>query len=425
MNKMRKILFLAMIAIFATGSLYAQKSVLKDAKRAIGNDLNEARTLIKQATTNPETATEPETWKVWGDIGNKAFDNERTLEMLGKQSNQQAMFEGLLESYRPYLVADSLGELPDEKGRVRNKYRKDIAGILKANHPFYINGGIFFNEKQDYKKAGDFFEIYWNIPSLPMYAGQKDAFLMDSTYQTIKYYAVISAILAKDHNKAIGMLKRISEEPFIENSTYKESDVYELISGEYLQIGDTTLYMKTLYEGAEKFPKSKFFIPNLVNAFIKDGDNAKAMEYLDKAISNDPSNACDLNTVKGALLADKGDYAAAESEYKKALAQDPQCARAMESMAVNYILQAQDLKEKTATLNDRKQQVENDKKTIELYQLALPHLEKYTQILKGNNAEKADIDAALMKLRNVYYNLSLMGVDKSAQLKEVEKELEL
>ena len=30
-----------------------------------------------------------------------------------------------------------------------------------------------------------------------------------------------------------------------------------------------------------------------------------------------------------------------------------------------------------------------------------------------------------MKLRNVYYNLSMMGVDKSVQLKEEEKELGL
>ncbi|HBX20635.1 MAG TPA: hypothetical protein DEF88_09330 [Porphyromonadaceae bacterium] len=423
---MRKLFFLTAVAVFAASSIFAQKSALRDAKRSLGsNDLNEARTLIKQATTNAETANDPETWKIFGDIGNKAFDNERTNEMLGKQANQEVMFNGLLESYIPYLKADSLGELPDAKGKVKNKFRKDIAGILKANHPFYINGGIFFNEKQQYAKASDFFEIYWNIPTLPMFAEQKDAFLIDSTFQTIKYYAIITAIQAKDHKRALSMLKRAANEPFIPNTAYQESDIYELIASEYIQQGDTAKYIETLYEGAEKFPKSKYFIPNLVNVFIRQGDNQKAMEYLDEAIKNDPSNACDLNSVKGALLAEKGDYATAEEEYNKALAQDPNCERALEALAVNFILQAQNLKEKTATMADRKLQLENDKKTVDFYQRALPHLEKFTKLLKDRTADKTEIDGALMKLRNVYYNLSMMGVDKSAQLKEVEAELGL
>lgn len=423
---MKKFLFLTMVAVFSASSIFAQKSAVKDAKRALGNnDLNEARTLIKQATSNPETANDPETWKIYGDIGNKAFDNERTKEMLQKPADSKAMYDGLMESYAPYVKADSLGQLPDEKGRVKNKVKKDISGVLKANHPFYINGGIYYNEQKDYKKATDFFEAYWNIPALPMFEGQKDAFVLDSTYQTIKYYAIITSITGQDHKRALSLLERASKEPFIENSAFKESDIYELMASEYLQLGDTVKHVEALYAGAEKFPKSKYFIPNLVNHFIRKGENEKAMEYLDSAIKNDPSNACDLNSVKGALLAEKKDYAGAEAEYRKALEQDPNCERALENIAVNYILQAQDLKEEAAKMTDRQKQMESDKKTVELYQKSLPSLEKYAELLKTRKADKKEIDAALMKLRNVYYNLSNMGVDKSAQLKEVEAELGL
>lgn len=423
---MRKILFLTMIAVFSAGSILAQKSAIKDAKRALGrDDLNEARTLVKQAATHAETANDPETWKIMGDIGNKAFDNERTKAMLGKEANDKVMYDGLYESYQPYLKADSLGELPDEKGRVKNKFRKDIAGILRANHPFYINGGVYYNEQRDYKKATDFFEIYWNIPSLPMFEDQKDAFVIDSTFQTIKYYAIITAIQAEDHNRALSMLERAAKEPFIENSAYKESDIYELMASEYMNLGDTVKYLETLNLGAERFPNSKYFIPNLINVFIRQGDTQKAMDYLDQAINNDPANACDLNSVKGALLAEKGDFAAAEAEYTKALTQDPNCERALEAIAVNYILQAQDLKEKTAMLSDRQQQMANDKITIDFYQKSLPSLEKYTELLRARNAEKHELESALLKLRNVYYNLSSMGVDKAAELEKVEKELNL
>ncbi|MDD2327831.1 MAG: hypothetical protein PHZ13_05885 [bacterium] len=423
---MRKILFLTLMALLTTGSVFAQKSALKDAKRALGrDDLNEARTLIKQAAEHNETATDPETWKVWGDIGNKAFDTQRTNTMLGKAANDKVMYDGLMESYHPYLKADSLGELPDKKGKVKNKFRKDIAGVLRANHPFYINGGVFYNEQRDYKKATDFFQIYWDIPTLPMFAEEKQSFVLDSTYQTIKYYAIITAIQAEDHKRALAMLERAAKEPFIENSAYKESDIYELMASEYLQLGDSAKFIEVLHLGAERFPSSNYFTPNLVNVFIREGNTDEALQYLDRAIQNNPENACDLNSVKGALLAEKGDYDAAEVEYNKALAQDPNCERALEAIAVNYILQAQNLKEKTAMISDRQQQMQNDKKTVELYQKSLPSLEKFAELLKGRKAPENEIESVLLKLRNVYYNLSSMGVDKSKELEAVEKELNL
>ena len=426
MNIMRKILFLTMIAVFSAGSIFAQKSAIKEVKRSLGrNDLNEARTLIKQAGEHAETSKDPETWKIMGDIGNKAFDNERTKAMLGQGSNDQAMYDGLMESYLPYLKADSLGELPDDKGRVKNKFRKDISAILKANHPFYINGGVFFNEQRNYSKAADFFEVYWNIPTLPMYQAEVNAFLLDSTYQTIKYYAIITTIQAQEHERALKMLERAAKEPFVANSAFQQSDLYELMASEYISLGDSAKYLETLYLGADKFPESKYFLPNLVNVFIREGNTEKALAYLDQAILNDPTNSCDLNSVKGALLSETGDFEAAEAEYNKALAQDPNCERALEAVAVNYILQAQNIKDETMNLGDRQQQLQNDKKTVELYQKSLAPLEKYRTLLNERNANESEIQSALLKLRNVYYNLSNMGVDKSKELQEIESVLDL
>ncbi|MDR1742846.1 MAG: hypothetical protein LBR48_03375 [Dysgonamonadaceae bacterium] len=421
---MKKILFLLAIAAFSGGAVFAQKSAVKDAKRALGsNDLSEARTLIVPATTNPETAKDPDTWKIYGDIGNKAFDNERASSIIGKQHNEKAMYEGLLESYRPYVISDSLGELPNEKGKVKNNVRKDIVNILRANHPYYINAGIYFSDQKDMKKAADCFEIYWNLPDLTLFAGEKTPFVKDSTYQIIKYYAIISSIQGQDHKRAIKLLQRASKEQFIENSQCKESDLYELLASEYYQQGDSVNFMNVLHEGAEKFPKVNYFMSNLVNVFIRQGQHDKAMQYLDQAIQNDPTNACDFNSVKGALLTEAKKYEEADVAFQKALAQDPNCERALEALAVNYIVRAQDLKEISASLSDRKQQAENDKAIVDLYQKSAPLLERYRDLLKARNAEESDIKAALFKLQNAYYNLSNLGIDKSKELDEIEKVL--
>ncbi len=67
---------------------------------------------------------------------------------------------------------------------------------------------------------------------------------------------------------------------------------------------------------------------------------------------------------------------------------------------------------------------EFDKATSEQYLKALPYLEKYHELLNVRNADEYDRKAILMKLQNVYYNLSLLNIDKAAELKVIEDALE-
>ena len=99
---------------------------------------------------------------------------------------------------------------------------------------------------------------------------------------------------------------------------------------------------------------------------------------------------------------------------------DPNCERALEGLGVSYILQAQEVREQNTT--DRAKMLANDKAAVEYYQKSLPLLEKLRSLLEARKDDQS-INSLLMKLRNVYYNLSNLGVDKTAQLKEVEGKL--
>ncbi len=424
---MKRSLLVITLCIFA-GFSFAQKKAVKDAKSAMKN-VDEARELIKPALTNPETANDPEAWKIAGDIEYKAFDDERTLEMqkeiTGKGGNEEKMYIGLYNMYDPYIKADELGQIPNEKGQVKNKFRKDIVKNMRDGHRFYINGGVYYNEKRDFKRATDFFERYWALPSLAMFEDTKGDFnTQDSVYQTIKYYAVISSIQSADHDRSIKLLKKIIAEPYVQNSTYKESDAYELLASEYQQVNDSLAFVQVLNDGAKKFPGNKYFTPNLINEFIRGGKTAEAMAYLDQAIANDPSNTCELMGVKASLYAEQKNYAGAEPAYLQAIATDANCEKALEGLGVLYILQAQDVKEKAGQTNSRSEQAQLDKQTADFYQKSLPYLEKYRDLLKARGADfDLDIKPALMKLQNVYYNLSLLNIDKSAEYEAVQKEL--
>lgn len=418
---MKKVLLTATLCMMVVLS-FAQKKAVKDAKSEMNsNNFTEARELIKPALTDPETANDPETWKIAGDIENKEFDAQRTLQMLQKDFKEGVMYDALLNSYAPYIKADELGQMPDEKGKVKNKFRKDIAATLKANHAFFINGGVYYNDKQEYSKASVFFEKYWELPSLAIFADDKEKInTNDSTFQTIKYYAVITAIQAKEDQRAIELMNKILAEPFTPNSTYKESDVYELLASEYDNIKDSVNFIKILELAAAKFPENKYFIPNLINQYIKAGKSEEAIAYLDKAIANNPEGSCDMYSVKASLFAEKKDFTTADATYQAALSKDANCERALEGLAVSYIVQAQNLKEEAGNVTAAKERAELDDKAKTLYTNAFPLLEKYRSLLEGRKADEQEMKSMLVKLQNVYYNLN-MDKEYEAVSAELEK----
>lgn len=432
---MKRILLVVTLGVFATFS-FAQKKAIKEAKSEIKKNTEEARALIKPALTNSETMNDPEAWKVAGDIEYEAFNKQReaqmTQDITGKAADEVKMYEGLYNLYMPYLKADELGEIPDEKGKVKNKFRKDIIKNLKDSYPYLINAGAYYNDKKDYAKAADFFERYWTMPKDEIFKYDSDGGIVvaDSLLQTIKYYAVITAIQSGNQDRSVKLLNNIINEGYVVNSTYKESDPYELLASEYLQMKDSVKFMEVLRAGAQKFPSNQYFTPNLINEFIKAGKKNEAIDYIDQAIANDPSNACNLYSVKGSLYADadQKDYTNAESAYQQALNVDPNCEKALEGMGIIYILQAQDVKDRAGQTTNRKEQTELDAQAANLYSKSLPYIEKCYDIMKARNAGIEDMRLILIKLQNVYYNLSsnlgASAVDKTTEFEAITKELE-
>ena len=329
--------------------------------------------------------------------------------MVQNEADNTPTFDELMELFLSYYQSN-------------DSIRKHIADILRVHHSLFVDGGMHYNEQGDFNRATDFFEAHWNIPSLPTFAGQKDAFILDSTFQIIKYYAVISALQAENDRRAILLLSRIMNEPFIENCTFTLSDIYELLASTYQQMGNNDRFMETLQAGATKFPTNDFLVFNLIYQFIVSGDIQKAMDFIDRAVANNPDFSCKLISVMGALLVEKGDIEGGATEFRRALAIDAYCEIALESLARHYMVQAQDLREETWTL-PRAAQREADAQILELYQAALPLLETLDEVMKGRNASEREMFVVLLLLRNVFYNLTLLGYDKSAEFDRVERRL--
>ena len=408
---MKRVLLTVALCVAASAS-FAQKKVVNEAQsiaKGSNADFGEARTLIKGALENPETKDDAKTWYVAGFIEDQQFNAERAKQILGQQPNEPVMYEALYGILPYFQKAYELDQLPNEKGKVKPKYTKDIKSILSANHVYLFNGGAYYFDKQEYKKAYDFFNQYVEISELPMFAGTQTA-EKDSTFMTVQFYAAAAASLAKDSRLAIAALERAK------NTPYRQYDVYQYFCYEYGEARtaqDSVMLEKTFEEGMQVFPDSAFFLNNLINTYIYSNRNEKALEMLNVAIQKNPNDANLYNVMGRVYETGLKDYANAEKNFQIALEKDPNLTDALSNIGRIYYNQGVNKLSEANMINDSKKYQEELGMAKDLFKKALPYYKK------AHEAEPEKMDN-MIALRGIYYNLN-MGPELEAIEAEMNK----
>ena len=408
---MKRVLLTVALCVAASAS-FAQKKVVNEAQsiaKGSNADFGEARTLIKGALENPETKDDAKTWYVAGFIEDQQFNTERAKQILGQQPNEPVMYEALYGILPYFQKAYELDQLPNEKGKVKPKYTKDNKSILSANHVYLFNGGAYYFDKQEYKKAYDFFNQYVEISELPMFAGTQTA-EKDSTFMTVQFYAAAAASLAKDSRLAIAALERAK------NTPYRQYDVYQYLCYEYGEARtaqDSVMLEKTFEEGMQVFPDSAFFLNNLINTYIYSNRNEKALEMLNVAIQKNPNDANLYNVMGRVYETGLKDYANAEKNFQIALEKDPNLTDALSNIGRIYYNQGVNKLSEANMINDSKKYQEELGMAKDLFKKALPYYKK------AHEAEPEKMDN-MIALRGIYYNLN-MGPELEAIEAEMNK----
>ncbi len=406
---MKRLLLTVALCVAASSASFAQKKAVKEAQGiAKGDkaDFTEARALIKGALENPETKDDAQAWYVAGFIEDQQFSAERTKQILGQQPNEPVMYEALGAILPYFKKAYELDQLPNEKGKIKPKYSKDIKSILGADHVYFFNGGAYYFDQKDYKKAYDFFNQYLEISELPMFEGTQTA-EKDSTFMTVQFYAAVAATQLQDSPIAIKAL-----EP-AKSSDFRLNDVYQYLSYEYKQAGDSVNYVKTLEEGYAKFPNEEFFLMSLIDAYIQSSQNEKAISYLNTAIAQKPSDSQLYHALGIVYETGIKDYAKAEETFKKALEVNPESVESMSALGRIYYNQAVNKQGEANMINDSKKYQEELTIAKDLFKQALPYFQKAHE-MKPSESEY------MVALRGIYYNLN-MGPELEAIEAEMNK----
>lgn len=410
---MKKVLF-SVVLLLAASFTFAQEKNVKEAKSIASGtnpDFAKAEQLINAALTNSETKDNADTWDVAGFIQRRRSEKEMENAYLRKPYDTIQVYNSAVNMCKYYFKCDELAQVPNEKGKIKNKYRKPNAAAMLAERGNLINGGIYFfniamsqegdEAKNNNQKALDFFGTYVEVAKSPMF--EKENLLQtDTVLPQIAYYASLVAAKLEDYPSILKYA------PYAQDDKEFGKFAMEFTSMALQKQGDTEKWIASLKEGIQKYPDHQFFFGNLIDYYSNNNKFDEALQFADEMLTKDPNNTFYLY-VKGYLYHNMKNYDKAIEFYTKTTEIDPNYAEAYSNLGLIYCLQAQDFSEKATTdVNDPK--YKEDQNVLKaFYEKAKPNYEK-ARALKPDQR-----DLWLNGLYRVYYNL-----DMGPEFKEIE-----
>ena len=393
---MKRVLF-SMVLLMAVGFAFAQQKNVKEA-RTIANDVKpdfkKAQQLIDAALVNAETKDDAAAWDVAGLIQKRINEEEMKNAFLNKPYDTLTMYNSVLKMYEYFLKCDELSEVPNEKGKIKNKYRKANAASMLAERGNLINGGIESFNKHDSEGALKFFGTYVESASYPMLNEKGSIAATDTLLPQVAYYALLAA------NNVEASDAVLKYAPIAIQDKENGGVAMQIWSEALKAKGDTVQWVQSLQDGILKFPENQYFFANLVDCYSSSNQPEKAMEFADNMLAKDPNNKLYLY-VKAYLFHNMKEYDQAIDFYKKTIAADPEYAEAYSNLGLVLLMKAQDVSDAASTdINDSK--YATDQANIKaMYEEALPYYVKAREL----RPDQKDLWAP--GLYRIYYNLNM------------------
>ena len=412
---MKKVLF-SVALVMASCVAFGQTKAVKEAKRqADAKKFAEAEQLINSALENEETKNQANTWNVAGYIQQKINEEENTKAYLKQPFDTVKMYNSTYKMFEYFTKCDELEQIPNEKGKVKIKYRKANAATMQQNRPNLINGGVlYFNQGND-AEAYKYFSMYIDSAEYPMLQEANIA-ATDSMMPTIAYYTSLAAVkmaqAAEGNDKAAAAKEYQNVLKYVDLASQdKENGKYalEFKSTAYKALGDTVKWVESLQEGMQRFPEHSFFFGNLIDYYSNSGKYAEAIKFADDMIAKN-GNSDFYQYVKGYLYQNMKDYDNAIAAYKQAIELKPDYTEAYSNLGLCYCQQAIAYGEKAVSDMDDPKYQEEQAKIKEFYEQAKPYYEKARELAPDKK------DLWVNGLYTIYYKLNM-----GEQFKEIEK----
>lgn len=391
---MKKISILG-LACLAVGSMSAQMQVVKDVEHQLKGDVTSYPKAIETLTpafTNPESASQAQTWYVAGKGALDFVNNAMAMQRVTGELNAPQAAQFVLDGFGYLYKALPLDSVPNEKGKIKPKYSKDIIKLLVNNYTLTADAGQwFYNDARDYAKAAEAWTMFINLPNDARLAKAGLKAQPDTIVGMYEFYTGCAYSLANDPAPALdsflGAIKH----------GYDKKEAYDYAITSATQMKDLAKAAEIAKAAYEVYPENSY-LGTMINNFLDKKEYDKASELLDPYLAKDPNNG-QVYFLKGIILDQQNKNDEAKALYKKAIELDGNNANALFQYAYKLCQEADAIDQNEGA---NVSQAEYDKfcqeKTFPLYREAAGYLEKAYQI-------NENLTDCLTLLRSIYYKI--------------------
>ena len=317
------------------------------------------------------------------------------------------MYESGMKALEAAMKCDEFDIQPNEKGKVKPRFRQASQQKYQNVRLACINAGQFFYNQKDYKGAFDAFALYVNSGDSPMFEGVD---LKDTYKYEIAYFTSLSAYQSKDYPNVIKYAQIAAQD------TAKAKDATEILvfsKKETMKTPQDTLeYIDMLKKASQQFPEDQRYSAWIGDYYLTTNRTEELSTWADAEIAKNPDDKF-AYVFKGEALRMSEKYDEAVACYKKAFELDPTYLAAAYQAGVSLNSKAIKMKDELSDKKTGMLTAANAAKVKEVLQEAKPYLEKVREL--DPDHEQVNWVYALYQL---YYNLG----DK-AKAEELEKML--
>jgi len=342
----------------------------------------------------------------------KCINHEQFLGMKPNDQSQAwlyraAIYQNVLQSGDEELIAkapdaleiiyESLMNCMKNPEFFEDNKQEIYQRVTSVMNTYYTKGADAYNAGNFAEAAPLFKKAYDIAKSL----GSPDA-------NDMLNFAATSALRAGDYNTALAYFNELKD------NGVDSVDVYKHLAACYNGLGDSEQAMAMINAGLEKNPSDAGLILEKVNAYLKEGKGAEAVEDLNKLRELDPENA-QLLFVLGTIYGDENnkdvyDVEKARKFYEDALAINPDYYDATYNIGVLYTGMANKYIEEANEITGFSKAEQDQYNSLieqanELLRTGLPYLQRAYEAQPSDDVKNV--------LRSIYVKLNMMDEVKA------------
>ena len=409
---MKKMMTMALMAAAAM-TASAQMDVVKNAKKLLDKgSVDEAIQAVQPALTAGSNAEKAAAWNLVSEAQYKKFSDiqtkklEEQVKQTGAVIDEASMNAAIVAAFEAALKCDEFDNMPDEKGKVKPKFRSTNQKIYQNGRLQCINAGQYEYNQKNYDGAFKAFALYVDTQNAPLFTGID---MTNDPYEyEIAYYASMVAYYDKNFSNAVKYAQIAAQDPA------KAKDATEILvfsKRESMKTKqDTLAYIDMLQEASQKFPEETRYSGWLGDYYLNSGNTDELIKWADTEIAKNPQSRT-AYVYKGEALRLSDKFDEAVECYKKAFEIDPTYLIAAFQAGVALNSKAIAMKDELADKNGMLTTANADKVKAVLSE-AKDYLEKVREA--DPNHEQVNWTYALYQ---VYYSLG--DTEKASELEKL------